>query len=342
MDRHLSPRVAYWCSSFDADIEAVASEVATLRRAFPGSMAWGVGARNWLRVSRHGIGVNARLHLLFRGLTQIAQRCFDVQHLFGGLGDWFHLRAVARRPVVLTMAVEAEASDAALLQKVDRFVAEWPLDDEELQRLGLSREIVRTIYPPVDLQRFQPSPPPGGPFTVVFASSPDRADWLRARGVELILDAAERCPDYRFLLIWRPWGNSLPAIRQLVDSRKLQNVEIEVGRVRDMAESYRRGHVTVAPFVDPRCSKPAPNSIVESLACGRPVVVTAAVKLARLIDEAGAGLVSPTAGLGLAECLRAIADSWRERSNAARMLAEAHFSESSFVANYRQLYGELI
>src|SRR5688572_2655780 len=88
----MSPRVAYWCSSFDADMEAVAGEVACLRRAFPGSIRWGISARQKKNfVLRDGICLHPRLDLLFRGITWAMQRRYDIQHLFGGWGDWFHL-----------------------------------------------------------------------------------------------------------------------------------------------------------------------------------------------------------------------------------------------------------
>jgi glycosyltransferase involved in cell wall biosynthesis len=342
MDRDMSPRVAYWCSSFDADMEAIASEVALLRRAFPGSITWGIAARDWLRLSpRSGFGVHPRLHGLFRMATWAAQRCYDVQHLFGGLGDWFHLRAVSRKPVVLTMAVEGPPCDAALLSKVDRFVTEWPCDDSELTRLGIDRERVRTILPPVDLERFSPAAAAPGRFSILFASSPERADWLTARGVDLILDAAELCPDFRFSLVWRPWGESLKTVEAWIAQRRLSNVELTVGRMADMAQFYLRSHVTVAPFVDIRRCKPVPNSVVESMACGRPVVVTPAVRLASMIAKSQAGRVALPTGAGLAESFREIEADWGKCSTAARELAEQRFSKAAFIAAYRELYREV-
>lgn len=333
-------RVAYWCSSFDGDMEAIAGEVATLRRAFPGSVTWGIAARQWMRLSpQTGFGVHPRLHWLFRGATWAAQQWYDVQHLFGGLGDWFHLRAVAKRPVVMTVAAEGAACDRRLLDKVDRFVVEWPGAAEKLLELGFGQDRVRTILPPVELERFQATPLPTGPFTVCFASSPDRADWLEARGVDLLLDAATRCPNYRFLLVWRPWGNSLPRVRQWVADRGLMNVEIKVGKFDDMSQFYRQSHVTVAPFVDLSRCKPMPNSVAESLACGRPVVVTKGVGIAPILNVAGM-VTEPTVN-SLVAALECVEGSLSSYSSAARLLAEDRFSAERFVASYGQLYQEL-
>jgi glycosyltransferase involved in cell wall biosynthesis len=325
-------------------MEAVAGEVACLRRAFPGSISWGISARQKKNfVLRDGIGVHPRLDLLFRGITWAMQRRYDIQHLFGGWGDWFHLRSVQKRPTILTVALDnATRCDAALLDKVDRFVVEWPDARRTLIDWGIERDKVQVIYPAVDLKRFQPSLPPAGPFTVLFASSPDRGDWLSARGVELILDAAALLPAVRFLLVWRPWGDSLPVVQQWIKARSLENVQVVAGRFPDMAFFYGQAHVTVAPFTDIGRCKPAPNSIAESLACGRPVVVTPCVGLSQVIQDGKAGLVCNENGVTLAESVQTIHSDWDTFSERARELAVRIFCCSNFVRRYRQLYQELM
>jgi glycosyltransferase involved in cell wall biosynthesis len=109
----------------------------------------------------------------------------------------------------------------------------------------------------------------------------------------------------------------------------------------DMSQFYLRSHVTVAPFVDTHRCKPVPNSVVESLACGRPVVVTPVVRLALMIAQRQAGRVAMPTGAGLAESFREIEADWRSCSIAARELAEQRFSKAAFIAGYRELYREV-
>jgi glycosyltransferase involved in cell wall biosynthesis len=339
MDRDVSPRIAYWCSSFDPEMEALASEVALLRRAFPRSLTWGIAARDLLRLSRsHGFGVHPRFHLLFRAAAWVAQRCFDIQHLFGGLGDWFHLRAVRKNPIVMTIAVQSGQCAAALVDKVDRFVVEWKGAEDKLLSMGVEPSRIETILPPVDLDRFRPTPRPNGPLTIVFASSPDSAKALQARGVELLLDAARICPMYRFLLVWRPWGDSLPAVKRAIHERKLKNVELLQGGFADMPSFYARAHIGVAPFVDISRCKPMPNSMIESLACGRPVVVTRQVGLAPYVEKHRIGAVTETTSEALAAAFAEIEGRWDASSAAARQFAESSFGEQRFIEAYRQVY----
>ena len=339
----MSPRVAYWTSAFEPEMEAIAAEVATLRRRFPASTCWGLSHRHWMLLSRRrGICLHPRLHLLFRAFTRLWEPKFDLNHIFGSLGDWFYLQGARVRPTVLTVAERSRRIERELLERVDRFVAECPSVRQDLLKIGIESDRIRLIYPPVDLTRYSPARPPDGPFTALFASSPDRADWLESRGVHLVLDAAAMRPGMRFRLLWRPWGDSARRVRQWIAERNLQNVELIVGCVRDMPAEYNRAHVVLAPFTDTHRSKPAPNSLTDSLACGRPVVTTPVVGLAGIIREHGAGLVSEPSGAAIAECIDRLQAEWQPYSRRARRLAEQHFSLEKFLGGYERLYAELL
>lgn len=339
----MSPRIAYWTGAFEPGMEAVASEVAVLRRRFPASVAWGLSRRHRVLLSwRRGFCLDPRLHLAFRAATRLLEPAFQINHVFGSLGDWFYLQGARRRPTVLTVATQAPPVDAALLARVDRFVVEYPAAIDLLGGMGIARERIRMVLPPVDLARFTPSAAPRSPFTVLFASSPDDASWLEARGLPGLLDAAALRPEMAFRLLWRPWGDSLPRLRGWIAERGLANVEVVVGRFADMGAQYRAAHATAAPFALMGACKPSPNSLVESLACGRPVVTTPGVGLAGLIRESGAGVVCPGDGASLADALDRLQSGWADYSDRARRLAERRFSEEDFVARYREVYAELI
>ena len=339
----MSPRVAYWTSAFEPEMEAVAAEVALLRRRFPASIAWGLSRRHWARMSwRRGYCVHPRLHLVFRAATRVLEPMFDLNHIFGSLGDWFYLHRARNRPTVLTVATHTSQVHPSWLDNVDRFVAEYPEARATLQRLGGERKRIDLIFPPVDLERFRPAPAPEGPFTVLFASSPDEEGWLAARGVPLILEAAALRPAVRFRLLWRPWGNSARCVRRWLAEREQPNVELVVERCADMPARYRQAHVTIAPFTEKDRSKPAPNSLVESLASGRPVLTSEVVGLADVVRDGLAGLVSPADGPALAECLDRLKAEWAFYARNARRLAERWFGADQFLRAYEQVYEEVL
>lgn len=343
MDCHLSPRVAYWTSAFEAEMEAVAAEVALLRRHFSQSVVWGLTHRRRLMLSlSRGYAFHPRLHLLFRAATRVLEPFFQINHVFGSLGDWFYLHGPRRRPIVVTVATWSDPVEDEMLERVRYFVVEHPGGKDLLQQHGVDPERVRLIFPPVDLERFAPRPAPAGPFTVLFASSPDKEEWLEARGVPQLLDAARLRPRMQFRLLWRPWGDSLPKVLRWIKERGLDNVQLEVGCFQDMAWQYQQTHVTVTPFTDMARSKPAPNSLIEALACARPVLVTPTVGLADVIREENAGVVCSPTGEALAENLDRLEADWKSYSTRARGLAERCFGADRFVQAYQGLYADVL
>jgi hypothetical protein len=222
-------------------MEAIAAEVAVLRREFPSSVSWGLHPHRWVLLSpRRGYCLNPRLHLLFRFATRVLEPAFQLNHVCGSLADWFYLQGARRRPTVLTMAAFGPPGPKPLLDRVERFVVEYPAGRDYLEKVGIDRDRIRLIFPPVDLKRFTPAPAPAGRFTVLFASSPDQESWLPARGVPQLLDAAAARPHMRFRLLWRPGGDSLGRVRRWVAERGLRNVELRVGCWPDMAGNRSR------------------------------------------------------------------------------------------------------
>jgi glycosyltransferase involved in cell wall biosynthesis len=341
----MPPRIAYWTSGFEPEMEAISAEVALLRRHFPKSVAWGLSHRHWLMCSRkRGYCLNPRLHVVFRVVTRMLGPAFGLNHVIGSLGDWFYLNSIGRGPTVLTVAAHSTPVARRLLDRVDRFVVEYPAGRDELHALGIETSRTRLIFPPVDLDRFSPgaSGTAGRErLVVLFASSPERAEWLEARGVPIILDAAAQRPAMHFRLLWRPWGNGSAQVRQWVQARGFANVELVVGHCTDMAAQYRAAHVTVAPFTRSDRCKPAPNSLVESMACGRPVITTRHVGLFEPIVEARAGLICEPNGSALADALDRIQSDWARYSTRARQFAERQFDHGVFLSSYTRLYEEL-
>src|SRR5262245_21318129 len=134
----MSPRIAYWTSAFEPHMEAIASEVALLRRQFRGSVAWGLSPRYWARFSwRRGYCLHPRLHLVFRLATRLLEPAFQLNHVCGSLGDSFYLVGVRRRPTVLTVAAGDPPVANSLLERVERFVVEYPGGRVQLERLGI-------------------------------------------------------------------------------------------------------------------------------------------------------------------------------------------------------------
>jgi glycosyltransferase involved in cell wall biosynthesis len=90
-----------------------------------------------------------------------------------------------------------------------------------------------------------------------------------------------------------------------------------------------------------------PNTVLEAMACGVPVIVSQAANAAGVVVEGETGWIFPTGdALALSRRLESaltIATDVRQRlGNFARARVEQHYSLQVMVDRYRQLYVELM
>lgn len=336
-------RISYWTGWLDPLMVAVSKEVFQLLRHYPGSRAFGISSHYWVTWSpaNRSLGLHPRLYPLFRLLVPLLERQYDISHVYTALGDWHFLNVLGRRPIVLTLTERGEPADRRLLDKVAHIVAESePLADTALQA-GVSPERVSVIYPGVDLALYKSTaPPPRPPWKCLFASTPEREEGVVGRGVDLLLDLAAAEPDLEITMLWRPFGRGSDAAATKILERGLPNVRLRHGRVPNMQEMFGQYHFTVAPFRT--VGKPCPNSILESLACGRPVLVSDYVDIGDLLTREGAGLVFPTTVEGIRAAYHGLCKNYERMQAAARPCAEKFFDFQDTLRAYDGVYERVL
>jgi glycosyltransferase involved in cell wall biosynthesis len=334
-------RISYWTGWLDPQMVAVSKEVFQLLRRFPGSRAFGISPHYWLKWSRSesAFGIHPAFYPFFRQVMPFLERRFDVSHVYTSLGDWHFLNGLGERPILLTLTQNSPPAAAELLSKVRCVAAESEPLAVAAIAAGIPAERVEVIYPGVDLDLFREFPPPSLPWKCLFASSPENADEIHTKGVDLLLDLASQEPALEITLVWRPFGRRSHTALDFVHRAGLANVRILEGRVADMHRLYGQHHFTVAPFR--RVGKPCPNSILESLACGRPALVSRFVDIGSLLESEGAGITFPQTKEGLREAFAALRDCYDALQKAARPCAEKYFDLRQTVARYSGIYGRL-
>jgi glycosyltransferase involved in cell wall biosynthesis len=173
---------------------------------------------------------------------------------------------------------------------------------------------------PVDVDRFSPASDQAWAAAVtarkiVFVG---RADDPR-KNIGLLLGAARRLPDFRFVLAGTPPTNAdIPS-----------NVDA-LGRVEDVADVLRQG----AMFVLPSLQEGFGIVAAEALACGLPVVTTPSGGPEALVRASGGGVVTETFEPGeLADVVRTLLGSTADLSvmrRHGRAFVEREHSPSAF------------
>lgn len=250
----------------------------------------------------------------------IAARCAGrpaVVNAMAGMGWLFTSDSGFARwlkPAVRMGLKHALASGTAIVQNPD--------DARLVERLGvpaLQIEIIRGSG--VDLERFQPSPEPGGTPVVVL---PARLLWDKGVGefVEAASILRERGIVARFQLAGDP-DDANPSTVAMAEVNKWVRAGLveHLGWVRDMPQLFSAAHIVCLPSY----REGLPKALIEAAAAARPIVTTDVPGCREVVAEGDNGfLVPPRSPSALADALaRLIADPELRRKMGTRGRARA-------------------
>jgi glycosyltransferase involved in cell wall biosynthesis len=223
-------------------------------------------------------------------------------------------------------------------------IAEHPTLAAALRAAHPANEVVE-IPPCVDVEVFtRRSFAPGGDrLRVFFASSPlpkhepaeVEARYLERRGVHALLDLIDALGPEGPLEVELLWRKDPTHIRAL--TRDFPGVvRVEDAAIADMNAYLERFDFCAAFFQDAEDSKAIPQSCLEALAKGIPLLSLRGTALGDLVEKSGAGLALDRgdwlAAKASLDHLRAHPDAYVSLSQAARALAERHYAPAVVAA----------
>jgi glycosyltransferase involved in cell wall biosynthesis len=344
MGSRVSPRVTYWTGIWEPHREGLSREVAWLRRRLtPDSLviSFSAGQRSSLNARSRVIRLSGRRYIALRSLAAVVERTSDITHAFGAIDCWHLLRALGRRPTILTVAIGGDPL-RNMYGRISIFAIQAPALRKPLLDAGVAPDRIRLVYPGIDLDAFQPRPlPEHARFRVLFASTPADAAEFDARGIPLIVDVARRHPDIDFVLLWRQWGNLDTANETFQSLQPPRNVIVQHRDAESMADVYGDVHAVICCY-QKGFGKTCPNSVMEALACGRPALVTEDVGLASVVDTEGCGVVAKRSSDSVASALEILRRDYAQYQGRARSAALAYFDLQRATDQYAALYRELV
>jgi glycosyltransferase involved in cell wall biosynthesis len=278
------------------------------------------------------------------GMLRELDRRADLHHVFHAELYPFPVLRLLQKPVVYSV-VSGTAGQKRLpalrtLRRLGRIVVPSQRDLTRLQAHTLiNGEIVQ---PGVDISRFHPEPPPSGKdFALLVGSAPWTKKQFQTKGVDALLRAAQRTASLRLVFLWRGLlGDELVTrIRERGLSERVEIIDTWV----DVDKILARVHAAVVLADKPKLVKAFPQSLLEALACGRPVLVSDCLAMAHYVEDRACGQV--VRGVDEADLSQKIAllrkDYDAKRKNALRE-GRGHFSKHGRIEVYRELYESVL
>lgn len=314
------------------ECEAISQEVDALRRQFGGYLTY--------------VNPNGRMPFYIPRLFFGFHRLREIRHLENTLRLHhfynpdpfpFPYLLLLRRPVVYSLT--GGVTRRPLLSFLARMAAVTVLDKESLSRLqGWGLENVFLVRPGIDTTRFTCHPLTlGSEIWLLVGSAPWTKAQFRTKGILALLEAAQREPRLRLVFLWR--GVLVEEMTGWIQRMGVQDRVTVLNQVVDVNQVLAGVHATIGLATTPAIVKAYPHSLMESLAAGKPVLVSRAIPMAGYVEETGCGMVVEEVSAG--EILGAVASlikTYEACQQAALEVGREAFSLDRMIASVRQVY----
>lgn len=220
------------------------------------------------------------------GLHQIQtykkmDRIYDLHHIYNSNFFYFPFLWLFKKPTIYSIVTSLSTQKPSRLVKSAELINTLVINNERDEKILRSLKIsnYQRIRPGIDISKFfYLSGTSSSHFTLLVGSAPWVKRQFQEKGIDVLLQAACRIPTLRLIFLWR--GLWLEELQLRVSNLKLNDrVEIINHRV-DVNQILARCHASVVLSQSPALVKAYPHSLLESLAAGKPVLLSRSIPMA--------------------------------------------------------------
>ncbi|NIV30406.1 MAG: glycosyltransferase [Anaerolineae bacterium] len=317
--------------------EAISQEIVALREYFGGDVLY-VNPNDEcpLYVPRLLFG----FHRL--GELRSWEADLDLHHFYNPDPFPFPYLRRLRRPIVysITCGVGDRRPNFAFFSSLAAIAVS---DERSLRRLlswGLENAVL--VQPGIDLRCFTYSPLPlRSEIRLMVGSAPWTKGQFYTKGVDALLQAARQAPHLRLVFLWR--GILADEMARRVGRMNLAGRVTVLNELVDVDAVLAGVHASITLATAPGIVKSYPHSLLESLAAGKPVIVSRAIPMADYVEQVGCGAVVER--VATADILTAVESLTKEYStlqSIAQQVGQRDFSQQQMLASYRRVYERVL
>jgi glycosyltransferase involved in cell wall biosynthesis len=323
--------------------DAVLQEVSALRTNLGGWITYlNPNGRSPVYVPRLGFG--------FHKLPEIRQREKGVQvhNLFNPDLYPFPVLRCLRKPVIYSLTggvtdTRALSATSPWLRAL-RFLPSITVTDSRSQELLRKRGFtnVALVRPGVDTRRFTETQQEiRSDVRLMVGSAPWNRAQFHQKGIDALLRAAQYSPRLCLVFLWR--GVLADEMDHRVRQMGLADRVMVLNRKVNVNQVLAGVHASIALATDPSILIPYPHSLVESLAAGKPVIVSRSIAMADYVQERECGLViNHVTPEDILAAVDQLAQGYHSLRSAARQAGRGDFTVEALVRSFRTVYENAI
>jgi glycosyltransferase involved in cell wall biosynthesis len=319
------------------EAEAISQEITALRRHFGGEEVYvNPNQQSMLYIPRILFGLHK--------LKEIRNSEVNLQlhHMYNPDPFPFPYLRRLRRPVVysITCGVGEKRPNLSFFSSLAAVAA---ADERSLKRLrswGLANaELVR---PGIGTQGFACSPLQlQSEITLMVGSAPWTKRQFRTKGVDALLSAAQQAPHLRLIFLWREVLTD--EIERRVRRLNLAKQVVVLNGLVDVNRILATVHASITLAVTPGIVKSYPHSLLNSLAAGKPVLVSRAIPMADYVEQMNCGkVVDDVTPASILASIEILASEYNSLQTSAQQVGKRDFSQQAMLDSYQRMYARVL
>ena len=276
-----------------------------------------------------------------RRVLRRKEQAVDLHHLYYATLYPFPWLRTLCKPLIYSVVTGVGPRTAGRsrnwLKNVHTIISCNPRDEAALRTLQPAH--FRIIRPGIATERFNPMPLVFRDELVLLVGS---APWInrqfQTKGIDLLLDAARILP-LRLVFLWR--GILRDELERRVARHRL-NARVEIiNEATDVNLVLARVHATVVLASTENQVKAYPHSLMESLAAGKPVLVSGCIPMADYVATTQCGEVVAQLSLEVLQAaIQRLMDNYEAYQTNSRTRGQADFALAPMLQAYGEVYAQ--
>ena len=317
--------------------EALSQEIAALQSAFGGELIY-------LNPNISSPIYLPRLLFGFQKLLELRRReaQIDLHHVYNPDPFPFPILRFLRKPVVYSLS-SGVGEKRPNLRFLSRLTAVTVPDERSYQRLrGWGLKNVHLVRAGVANGRFSHTPQSlDGPLRFLVASAPWTVAQFQSKGIDALLAFAAQRLDVELIFLWR--GHHLVEMQRRVAAHNLAKRVQVIDELVDVNAILATVHATVNLASAEGIVKAYPHSLLDSLAAGKPVLVSQAIPMADYVAETGCGaVVDAVTPQAIGQAVDRLRENYGEMVETAVRLGQRDFSLDAMLNSFQRVYEQAV
>ena len=247
-----------------------------------------------------------------------------------------------QRPVIysVTCGVTDRRPNLAFFSSLAAVAASDERSLERLKAWGLDNTFL--LRPGIDAGRFTCSPRPlQSDLRLMVGSAPWTRGQFKSKGVEALLAAAQRSPRLHLVFLWR--GILFEEMERRVHEMDLERQVTLINEVVEVNRVLADVHASITLAESPAIIKSYPHSLLDSLAAGKPVLVSQAIPMSDYVERTGCGkVVREVTPEAILDALEELKQDYQAAAEAAQQVGQRDFSQQAMLASFQRLYEHVL